>query len=248
MIVLHCQSAILCWLFDVGVSDVVHQEFVYIGNNQFISTLSVKASAGHCVAAVPLVLLHGVGTGAALWVLNLTSVATQRTVYAIDMLGFGRSSRVTFSSDPAVAEMEFVESLEAWRCAVHVDTFILVGHCFGGYIATSYALRYPSHVRHLLVADPWGFVEQRPEVNSISSSTDNTVGVRQLPMPLWVKVLALLLQPFNPFSALRIAGSWGMCIENTMYLYALFPLSCAHVHILTGYVTNAQTVCRMKEF
>lgn len=161
--------------------------------------------------STPLVFLHGVGTGAALWVLNLTSAATQRMVYAIDMLGFGRSSRVTFSSDPATAEMEFVRSLEAWRMAIHLDTFILVGHCFGGYIATSYALHYPSHVRHLLLVDPWGFSDL--QLSSISSSADNAVTERHLPTPLWVKVLALLLQPFNPFAALRVAGSWGMYTE-----------------------------------
>ena len=208
-------------MYDVGISDVIHQEFIYIGNNQFISTLSVKAASGRHCATTPLVILHGVGTGAALWVLNLKSVATQRTVYAVDMLGFGRSSRVTFSSDPAVAEMEFVESLEAWRQAVQLDAFILVGHCFGGYIATSYALRYPSHVRHLLVVDPWGFSEQQSEANSVSTSRNNDTGDRQLLTPLWVKVLALLLQPFNPFAALRVAGSWGMNIE-----YGTYSLTC----------------------
>jgi len=207
---LHCYLEYSVDVYDVGISDVVHQEFIYIGNNQFVSTLSVKAASDHHGATIPLVFLHGVGTGAALWVLNLKSVATQRTVYAVDMLGFGRSSRVTFSSDPAVAEMEFVESLEAWRQAVHLDAFILVGHCFGGYIATSYALRYPSHTRHLVVVDPWGFLEQQSEANSIANSRNNVVGDRQLLTPFWVKVLALLLQPFNPFAALRVAGSWGL--------------------------------------
>ena len=206
---------------DAGISDVVHQEFVCIGNNQFISTLSIKTGAGQHFATTPLVFLHGVGTGAALWVLNLTCVAAQRTVYAVDMLGFGRSSRVTFSSDPAIAEMEFVESLEAWRQAVHLDTFILVGHCFGGYITTSYALRYPSHVRHLLIVDPWGFVEQKSEASAIFRGTDNANGDRHVPTPLWVKALALLLEPFNPFAALRVAGSWGMCsyCNNVFCIY-----------------------------
>ena len=195
---------------------MMHQEFVYIGNNQFISTLSVKSAAGQHSTTTPLVFLHGVGSGAALWVLNLTCVAAQRTVYAIDMLGFGRSSRFTFSNDPAIAEMEFVESLEAWRQAVQLDNFILVGHCFGGYIATSYALRYPSHVRHLLIVDPWGFLEQKSEADAISRSTGNAAGDRQVPTPLWVKVLALLLEPLNPFVLLRVAGSWGMCVCMSM--------------------------------
>jgi len=242
-----------------GISDVVRQEFVYIGNNQFISTLSVTTPAGQHFVTTPLVFLHGVGTGVALWVLNLTCVSAQRTVYAVDMLGFGRSSRVAFSSDSSVAEMEFVESLEAWRQAVRLDTFILVGHCFGGYIATSYALRYPNHVRHLLIVDPWGFAEQHSEADCVPKSTGNVVGDRHLPTPLWVKVLALLLQPFNPFSALRVAGSWGMYTKNIftthfacyihIYLYLLsfctsFEILCIFVcHIWCDKLSRRRTVC-----
>ena len=69
----------------------------------------------------PLVLLHGMGSGVALWVLNLDYLALGRPVYAIDVLGFGRSSRVSLSSDPAEAEMQFVQSLEEWRQAVGID-------------------------------------------------------------------------------------------------------------------------------
>lgn len=227
---------------DVGISDKLHQEFVYIGNNQFISTLSVKAEASHRFAATPLVFLHGLGTGAALWVLNLTSVPTQRTVYAVDMLGFGRSSRVTFSSDPTAAEIEFVKSLEAWRQAVRLDAFILVGHCFGGYIATSYALHYPDRVRHLLVVDPWGFPEQQSEVSSDFSGTNNAVDNRRLMTPMWVKLLALLLQPFNPFAALRVAGSWGKCRESIV-----LNLSCVCTRYATK-CTSTTTAHHRKEF
>ncbi|XP_047741669.1 1-acylglycerol-3-phosphate O-acyltransferase ABHD5-like [Hyalella azteca] len=64
-------------------------------------------------------------------------------VYAIDILGFGRSSRPKFDSDAVKAEKQFITSIESWRKAMGLDKFILLGHSFGGFLAASYAIKYP---------------------------------------------------------------------------------------------------------
>ena len=145
----------------------------------------------------PLVMVHGMGAGVGMWSLNLETMSSKRPLYAMDVLGFGRSSRPNFSRDPLIAETEFVESIEEWRREMNLEKFVLLGHSLGGFIAASYAMRYPNRIKHLILVDPWGF----PELPSESE--------RKTPIPVWIKAVVTLLQPFNPLGAIRVAGPWG---------------------------------------
>ena len=70
-------------------------------------------------------------------------MSQKRPLYTFDLLGFGRSSRPKFDQEPELAEETFVESIEEWRKNLNLDKVILLGHSFGGYLASSYALKYP---------------------------------------------------------------------------------------------------------
>jgi len=113
------------------------------------------------------------------------------------MLGFGRSSRPQLSTDPGEAEEQFVDSIEKWREQNGLDKFVLLGHSLGGFLASSYALKYPSRIQHLILADPWGF-PVKPTEDNINRH-----------IPVWVKFLGAVLSPFNPLAGLRAAGPWG---------------------------------------
>lgn len=143
----------------------------------------------------PIVLLHGFGGGSALFLQNFKELSKSRPLYAIDLLGFGRSTRSSFSSDPIVSEMQFVESIEDWRKELNINEMILLGHSFGGYLICSYSIKYAERTKALILVDPWGFLEQIPTTNSSDT-----------PTPIWVKVLTNLSRYINPLSLLRSAG------------------------------------------
>jgi pimeloyl-ACP methyl ester carboxylesterase len=122
-----------------------------VGHNDRIWTLAMNTELDHD-AHTPIVLLHGYVSALAFWMLNLDTFAMNRPVYAIDLLGFGRSSRPNFSDDPFEIQEECIKYFEKWRETMKIDKMIIVAHSFGGYIASLYALKYPERIQHLILA------------------------------------------------------------------------------------------------
>lgn len=146
----------------------------------------------------PLVLVHGFAAGIGTWILNLDHLATtlDRKVYAIDLLGFARSTRAPFDLSGDV-EAQFIDSIERWRQKVGIDKFILLGHSFGGYLCASYALEHPGNVPHVILADPWGIQDRQASNRSTYR------------FPIWVRVVNSIFQAFNPLAVLRVSGPYG---------------------------------------
>ncbi|KAG9486989.1 (Lyso)-N-acylphosphatidylethanolamine lipase [Eleutherodactylus coqui] len=145
----------------------------------------------------PLVMVHGFGGGVGLWIQNVDHLSTRRTLHAIDLLGFGRSSRPSFPSDPEGAEEQFVSSIEQWREEMGIGDMILLGHSLGGFLATSYSIKYPERVKHLVLVDPWGFPAPPTDPSEMRSP------------PTWVKAVAAVFGRSNPLAVVRAAGPWG---------------------------------------
>lgn len=197
---------VLLFISSLETGSHYESEFVPVENGNRIWTLKFNPRA----QKVPLVLVHGFGGGVGLWALNVEALSQNRTVYAFDVLGFGRSSRPQLSTDPLEAEEQFVDSIEKWREKIGLEKFVLLGHSLGGFLASSYALKYPSRIQHLILADPWGF-PVKPTEDNINRH-----------IPVWVKFLGAVLSPFNPLAGLRAAGPWG----KYCCLYTIEPQEC----------------------
>lgn len=174
--------------------------YVPVGRSAVVRTVTMEPDDPTEEERTPIVMVHGFGAGFLQFYKNLDHLHSQRRLLAIDLPGFARSTRVSFSPDALEAEEEMVECIESWRKAVGVERFILLGHSFGGFLATSYTMRYPSHVRHLILADPWGLADGLTD-EEFRDMTDK--------MPRRVRVLRPMFGSFMPFTPIRAAGPWG---------------------------------------
>ena len=132
-----------------------------------------------------LVMVHGYGAGLGFFYKNFEPIT--RTpglkLYALDMLGMGNSSRPAFKihasdKDAKIDEAEnwFIDALEEWRKARKIERFTLLGHSLGGYMAASYAIKYPGHLKKLILASPVGIPEDPYAVNaSLPEPNESTV-------------------------------------------------------------------------
>jgi len=100
-----------------------------------------------------VVLLHGLSNSVEFWQYNIASLATRRRVYALDLLGFGKSDKEigTFSLSYSGSFMaQFMDALGIERAT-------LVGNSLGGAISAQTAVQYPERVERLILVDPAGF-------------------------------------------------------------------------------------------
>jgi pimeloyl-ACP methyl ester carboxylesterase len=107
------------------------------------------ASVNH--DALPLVLLHGIGSGAASWVQQFEALGGTRRVLAWDAPGYGMSTPVAFDSPSA---KDYAEVLRGWLDVLGIERCVLVGHSLGAIIAGAFAATNPRRVAGLLLISP----------------------------------------------------------------------------------------------
>jgi len=174
----------------------------------------------------PLVLVHGWGGALGWWRHNLDGLAEKYTVYAIDLLGWGRSSRPDMRGTQAERQRMWVDSIEEWADAVGLEEFTLLGHSMGGYLSGLYALSHPERITRLVLAAAAGIIpDPREETGpmKLASKLEETLGVCP---PL---AMLRLVERFGMGKWLmrNTGGGRGMQEEEVEYVLSGFDLPVA---------------------
>lgn len=98
----------------------------------------------------PIILIHGIGSDSRTWRKLMDFMPQNLDIYALDLIGNGRSDAPDMKYDVLALERcveEFVDRLK-------IKKPILLGHSYGGWIAAEYALK--NEVEALILEDSNG--------------------------------------------------------------------------------------------
>ena len=100
-----------------------------------------------------IIFIHGLGSYIPAWKKNISELRKSYRCIAIDLPGYGKSSKNPHSglmSFYAKVVAEFIDNLDLGKVT-------LAGHSMGGQISMVAALHYPDKVEKLILVDPAGF-------------------------------------------------------------------------------------------
>lgn len=96
------------------------------------------------------ILIHGLGGSKSSFFETVSALAPDHTVHAIDLPGFGASSKPLASYDPDFFARHVLRLMDA----LAIDRADLIGNSMGGRVALEVGLRAPSRVRSLSLLAP----------------------------------------------------------------------------------------------
>ncbi len=161
---------------------------------------------------IPVIFLHGAWNDSSQWVSVMESVAPDFHCLTPDLLGFGESENpnIHYSIDLQV------ECLAELIHVLKLEKVYLVGHSLGGWIAASFALKYPEQVHGMILIAPEGVETKEQEIywhqmrKLINYSS------------LWIKFLRWLT-PFTKLFGLHKKIDQDLQLRQIMLQY---PIGC----------------------
>jgi pimeloyl-ACP methyl ester carboxylesterase len=137
----------------------VSEERVEAGGISFRQLVAGPAPVAGAPGPGPVVLLHGFGARADLWVPLLRRLSTSRRVIAPDLPCHGGSGQL-----PGKARTigSFRQAMDAWLDAQKIPPVALVGSSLGGALATMMTLDRPARVDRLVLLAASGLTAKLP--------------------------------------------------------------------------------------
>lgn len=102
--------------------------------------------------AETIIFVHGLGSYAPAWKKTIAGLSKNYRCIAIDLPGYGKSSKGNYSGSMTF----FADAIREFAEALDLDNIVLAGHSMGGQIAIIAALKYPELISKLVLVAPAG--------------------------------------------------------------------------------------------
>jgi pimeloyl-ACP methyl ester carboxylesterase len=145
----------------------------------------------------PVVLVHGLSGSSHWWIRNFPALASNYTVYLVDLPGFGAMSR----RPGQLMLSDMATWLLRWMDAVQLERVRLIGHSMGGAIAIQCAAQRPDAITHLALAAPAAIPPGHPTVWSYAPQLMETLAATT---PSFLPILAYDAMRAGPWTLLRM--------------------------------------------
>nr|WP_235620782.1 alpha/beta fold hydrolase [Halothece sp. PCC 7418] len=154
----------------------------------------------------PLLLIHGFGASTDHWRKNIAELQEMFPVYAIDLLGFGRSSKPDWVYSGTLWE----EQLSAFIQDVIGQPVVLAGNSLGGYAALCVGGNHPELVQGVVLLNSAG---------PFSDAEAKTPPKPTLKQRLQKAIRSILLQPWTSFLLFQYTRRKSMIRRTLKQVY-----------------------------
>lgn len=163
-------TAALVWLGNRRVdkwetltpADALDGDFVTLSDGTRLHYITRAPAASGFRPPSSAILIHGLLDSTEQWRANIDALARAHHVWAIDLPGFGFSSRLT---TPTYSMKMFARALAEFMDTQGLTRASIVGHSLGGAVALEFAHDFPERVEKLALIAPATYLLQfRPEL------------------------------------------------------------------------------------
>lgn len=100
-----------------------------------------------------IIFIHGLGSYSPAWKKNVSVLKEKFRCIAVDLPGYGKSSKEIHSGKMEFYADVIIELLDK----LNIEKATIAGHSMGGQIGMVMALKYPDRIKALILASPAGF-------------------------------------------------------------------------------------------
>ena len=139
---------------------------MYIPTDRMVKVGDVNTRYWMEGEGTPVILIHGLSNCVEDWLLNFKALAEHHQVYALDLLGHGKTGKPLSASYTISDLSRFVID---FMNAVEIKRAHIIGHSLGGAIALTIAIHYPAYLNKLVLVDSAGLGQECSNVLRLAS-------------------------------------------------------------------------------